>query len=200
MSGPQTRLTKIQIAPDRSKRGSCWRPNCGVTPAPLRFGSTIWPCSTILRFMTWMQDTYGLKRPEYVVLVFLGTCRRGQRARYLAHVRLPKEYAEPRNQTAGADGPDRSTHKAPEVGGGRPCICQKRAGRLSTKRRPVFEAQENRMLKALSDGERQILSELMSKVVTCSAGLVREIRRATLDEMHRRGMSNESCRNELARR
>jgi hypothetical protein len=31
--------------------------------------------------------------------------------------------------------------------------------------RPVFEAQENRMLEALSDGERQILSELMSKVV-----------------------------------
>ena len=31
--------------------------------------------------------------------------------------------------------------------------------------RPVFEAQENRMLEVLSDGERQMLSELMSKVV-----------------------------------
>ena len=49
---------------------------------------------------------------------------------------------------------------------------RRQALRLSTKgwsmineTRPVFEAQENRMLEALSDGERQILSELMSKVV-----------------------------------
>ena len=55
--------------------------------------------------------------------------------------------------------------KAP--GGGR-----KQALHLSNKgwslfnaTRPAFEAQEQRMLAALSDGERQMLSELMSKVV-----------------------------------
>lgn len=31
--------------------------------------------------------------------------------------------------------------------------------------RPIFAAQEDRMLNVLTDGERQILSELMSKLV-----------------------------------
>ncbi|MFC6637444.1 hypothetical protein [Sulfitobacter sediminilitoris] len=36
---------------------------------------------------------------------------------------------------------------------------------LFNETRPAFEAQEKKMLKVLSDGERQMLFELMSKVV-----------------------------------
>ena len=72
--------------------------------------------------------------------------------------------------------------KAP--GGGR-----KQALHLSEKgwalihqTRPVFTAQENRMLKGLSNGERQMLSELMSKVVLTAQDWANELPSEAMSE------------------
>ena len=100
---------------------------------------------------SWIQDTYGLKRPEYVVLYSLAIANGGS--------------ARDVSNTSGFMGLIEARSKAP--GGGR-----KQALRLSEKGMalfhetlPAFEAQEKRMLKTLTEGERQMLSELMSKVV-----------------------------------
>ncbi|MCP5037176.1 MAG: winged helix-turn-helix transcriptional regulator [Rhodobacteraceae bacterium] len=114
---------------------------------------------------SWIQDTLGLKRPEYVVLYSLALADGGSARDISRTSGFPKNTlsrAINRLELMGLIG---ARTRAP--GGGR-----KQALHLSEKgwalihqTRPVFEAQEKRMLRTLSDGERQMLSELMSKVV-----------------------------------
>ena len=113
----------------------------------------------------WIQNDYGLLRPEYVVLYSLALVEGGS-ARDISHTSgFPKNTLSRAIKRLELMEMIEARDKVP--GGGR-----RQALRLSAKgwsiideTRPVFEAQENRMLEALSDGERQILSELMSKVV-----------------------------------
>jgi len=114
---------------------------------------------------SWIQDTYGLKRPEYVVLYSLAIANGGS-ARDVSNTSgFPKNTLSRAIKRLELMGLIEARSKAP--GGGR-----KQALRLSEKGMalfretlPAFEAQEKRMLKTLTEGERQMLSELMSKVV-----------------------------------
>lgn len=113
----------------------------------------------------WIQSSYGLKRPEYVVLYSLALVEGGSARDISRTSGFPKNTLSRAIKRLELMGLIEARSKAP--GGGR-----KQALRLSAKgwsmineTRPVFEAQENRMLEVLSDGERQMLSELMSKVV-----------------------------------
>lgn len=113
----------------------------------------------------WIQSTYGLKRPEYVVLYSLALVDGGSARDISRTSGFPKNTLSRAIKRLELMGLIEARSKAP--GGGR-----RQALRLSAKgwsmineTRPVFEAQENRMLDMLSDGERQMLSELMSKVV-----------------------------------
>ena len=113
----------------------------------------------------WIQNDYGLLRPEYVVLYSLALVDGGS-ARDISHTSgFPKNTLSRAIKRLELMGLIEARNKVPGSG-------RRQALRLSAKgwsiideTRPVFEAQENRMLEALSDGERQILSELMSKVV-----------------------------------
>ena len=113
----------------------------------------------------WIQNDYGLLRPEYVVLYSLALVEGGS-ARDISHTSgFPKNTLSRAIKRLELMGLIEARNKVPGSG-------RRQALRLSAKgwsiideTRPVFEAQENRMLEALSDGERQILSELMSKVV-----------------------------------
>ena len=114
---------------------------------------------------SWIQDTYGLKRPEYVVLYSLALADGGSARDVSRTSGFPKNTLSRAIKRLELMGLIEARSKAP--GGGR-----KQALRLSeegwalfNETRPAFEAQEKRMLKALSQGERQMLSELMSKVV-----------------------------------
>ncbi|MFK7765261.1 MAG: MarR family winged helix-turn-helix transcriptional regulator [Roseobacter sp.] len=118
----------------------------------------------------WIQCTYGLKRPEYVVLYSLALVDGGSARDISRTSGFPKNTLSRAIKRLELMELIEARSKAP--GGGR-----KQALRLSEKgwsmiheTRPVFEAQENRMLDVLSDGERQILSELMSKVVIAAQG------------------------------
>jgi DNA-binding MarR family transcriptional regulator len=113
----------------------------------------------------WVQDTYGLKRPEYVVIYSLALAEGGSASDISRTSGFPKNTLSRAVKRLELMGMIEARVRAP--GGGR-----KQALQLSQKglslfnaTRPVFEAQEQRMLKALSDGERQMLSELMTKVV-----------------------------------
>lgn len=114
---------------------------------------------------SWIQDTYGLKRPEYVVLYSLALADGGS-ARDVSNTSgFPKNTLSRAIKRLELMGLIDARVKAP--GGGR-----KQALHLSDKgwaliheTRPTFEAQEKHMLKTLSEGERHMLFELMSKVV-----------------------------------
>ncbi|AGI70234.1 putative transcriptional regulator (plasmid) [Octadecabacter antarcticus 307] len=113
----------------------------------------------------WVQDTYGLKRPEYVVIYSLALAEGGSASDISRTSGFPKNTLSRAVKRLELMGMIEARVQTP--GGGR-----KQALQLSQKglslfnvTRPVFEAQEQRMLKALSDGERQMLSELMTKVV-----------------------------------
>lgn len=113
----------------------------------------------------WIQSTYGLKRPEYVVLYSLALADGGS-ARDISHTSgFPKNTLSRAIKRLELMGLIEARDKAP--GGGR-----RQALHLSAKgwamieeTKPVFQAQEERMLNVLSAGERQMVSELMSKVV-----------------------------------
>jgi DNA-binding MarR family transcriptional regulator len=114
---------------------------------------------------SWIQDTFGLKRPEYVVLYSLALADGGSARDVSRTSGFPKNTLSRAIKRLELMGLIEARTKAP--GGGR-----KQALHLSEKgwalihlTRPVFEEQEKQMLKVLSDGERQMLSELMSKVV-----------------------------------
>ena len=106
-----------------------------------------------------------MKRPEYVVLYSLAIANGGS-ARDVSNTSgFPKNTLSRAIKRLELMGLIEARSKAP--GGGR-----KQALRLSEKGMalfretlPAFEAQEKRMLKTLTEGERQMLSELMSKVV-----------------------------------
>lgn len=113
----------------------------------------------------WVSDHYGLKRPEYVVLYSLALADGGSARDVSRTSGFPKNTLSRAINRLEMMGLIKARSKAP---GGR----RKQALHLSDKgwalfheTRPAFEAQEQRMLKALSQGERQMLFELMSKVV-----------------------------------
>ena len=132
----------------------------------------------------WIQNTHGLLRPEYVVLYSLALVEGGSARDISRTSGFPKNTLSRAIKRLELMGLIEARSKVP--GNGR-----RQALRLSTKgwsmineTRPVFEAQENRMLEALSDGERQILSELMSKVVIAAQDWSGDLPScATLDEI-----------------
>ncbi|MEM6635759.1 MAG: MarR family transcriptional regulator [Pseudomonadota bacterium] len=112
-----------------------------------------------------VSDQYGLSRPEYVVLYSLALANGGSARDVSRTSGFPKNTLSRAIKRLEKLGLIKTRSKAP---GGR----RKQALHLSDKgwalfneTLPAFEAQEKRMLKSLSLGERQILFELLSKVV-----------------------------------
>lgn len=165
MTGPQTACDQ-----DFGKQASEQSPDMleaklWDNPCPFTFRINYLALLYNTPLYAWIQDTYGLKRPEYVVLYSLALADGGS-ARDISNTSgFPKNTLSRAIKRLELMGLIEGRSKAP--GGGR-----KQALRLSEKgwalineTRPAFQAQEKRMLKTLSDGERQMLFELMSKVV-----------------------------------
>lgn len=114
---------------------------------------------------SWIQDVYGLKRPEYVVLYSLGLTDGGSARDISETSGFPKNTLSRAIKRLELMDLIESRDKAP---GGRrtQALHLSPKGRaLFDETRPAFEAQERRMLTTLTRGERQMLFELMSKVV-----------------------------------
>ena len=165
MLGPQ-----IAHDPERFRRENGTNPDMlqaklWANPCPFTFRINYLALLYNTPLYDWVQNAYGLLRPEYVVLYSLALVEGGSARDISRTSGFPKNTLSRAIKRLELMGLIETRNKVP--GGGR-----RQALRLSAKgwsmineTRPVFEAQENRMLEALSDGERQILSELMSKVV-----------------------------------
>ncbi|MHA3916182.1 MarR family winged helix-turn-helix transcriptional regulator [Halovulum sp. GXIMD14793] len=114
---------------------------------------------------SWIQDTYGLKRPEYVVLYSLGVADGGSARDISVTSGFPKNTLSRAIKRLELMGLIEARAKAPGGGRTQALWLSEKGWDLIYKTRPTFEAHEKRMLNALSEGERQMLFELMSKVV-----------------------------------
>lgn len=114
---------------------------------------------------SWIQNTYGLKRPEYVVLYSLALADGGSARDVSRTSGFPKNTLSRAISQLELMGLIDARTKAPGGGRKQALHLSKKGWALFEQTGPAFEAQEKRMLKTLSDGERQMLLELMSKVV-----------------------------------
>lgn len=113
----------------------------------------------------WIRDEFGLSRPEYVVLYSLALADGGSARDVSRTSGFPKNTLSRAINRLELMGLITARDKAPG-GGRRQALHLSDKGRaLFDQTRPAFEAQEERMLTALSVAERQMLLELMSKVV-----------------------------------
>ncbi len=169
MSGPQTAYDedfgKPDLAEDTEGGPDMLNAKLWENPCPFTFRINYLALLYNTPLYSWVQDTYGLKRPEYVVLYSLALADGGSARDISRTSGFPKNTLSRAVKRLELMGLIDARIKAP--GGGR-----KQALHLSEKgwtlfheTRPAFEALEKRMLTALSDGERQMLFELMSKVV-----------------------------------
>jgi DNA-binding MarR family transcriptional regulator len=114
---------------------------------------------------SWIQDTFGLKRPEYVVLYSLALADGGSARDVTRTSGFPKNTLSRAIKRLELMGLIKARTKAPGGGRKQALHLSEKGWALIQQTRPVFEDQERQMLEVLSDGERQMLSELMSKVV-----------------------------------
>lgn len=114
---------------------------------------------------SWVQDTYGLKRPEYVVLYSLALADGGSARDISRTSGFPKNTLSRAIKRLELMGLINARAKAPGGGRKQALHLSQKGWSLFNETRPAFEAMEKRMLKTLSDGERQMLFELLSKVV-----------------------------------
>lgn len=136
-----------------------------ANPCPLTFRINYLALLYNTPLYDWVGERYGLKRPEYVVLYSLALANGGSARDVSRTSGFPKNTLSRAIKRLEKLDLINTREKPP---GGR----RKQALHLSDKgwalfheTRPAFEAQEKRMLKALSPGERQMLFELLSKVV-----------------------------------
>lgn len=165
MSGPQTACDEDFGKQDTGPTSDMLDAKLWGNPCPFTFRINYLALLYNTPLYSWIQEAYGLKRPEYVVLYSLALAD-GSSARDVSRTSgFPKNTLSRAIRRLELMGLIEARSKAP--GGGR-----KQALHLSEKgwalfraTRPAFESQEKRMLTALSDGERQMLFELLSKVV-----------------------------------
>lgn len=113
----------------------------------------------------WVQDTYGLKRHEYVVIYSLGLADGGSARDVSRTSGFPKNTLSRAVKRLELMGLIEERTKAPGGGRRQALHLSEKGWKLFNESVPAFEALEKQMLTPLSDGERQILFELMSKVV-----------------------------------
>lgn len=113
----------------------------------------------------WVNDEYGLKRPEYVVMYSLALAD-GSSARDISGTSgFPKNTLSRAIKLLEVSGLIEKRAKTPSPGRRQALHLSKKGWEIINQTRPAFEEQEKRMLKILTDGERQMLFELLSKVV-----------------------------------
>ncbi|MBR9862542.1 MAG: winged helix-turn-helix transcriptional regulator [Rhodobacteraceae bacterium] len=114
---------------------------------------------------SWIQDTYGLKRHEYVVIYSLALANGGSARDISRTSGFPKNTLSRAVKRLELMGLLEERSKAPGGGRRQALRLSEKGWKLFNETVPVFESYEERMLTPLSKGERQILFELMSKVV-----------------------------------
>ena len=113
----------------------------------------------------WIENQYGLKRPEYVVLYSLALTNGGNACDISKTSGFPKNTLSRAIKVLESNGYLNKRSKKPGSGRRQALYLSEEGWKLIKETIGIFEKQEKRMLKNLSSGERQILFELLSKVV-----------------------------------
>ena len=165
MSGPQTACDEDFGNPATADAPNMLEAKLWANPCPFSFRLNYLALLYNTPLYGWISDEYGLKRPEYVVLYSLALADGGS-ARDVSHTSgFPRNTLSRAIKRLERMGLIQTRDKAPG-GQRRQALHLSDAGwALFNETRPAFEAQEERMLKGLTEGERQMLFELMSKVV-----------------------------------
>lgn len=165
MSGPQTACDQDFGTTGAGQGPDMLDAKLWENPCPFTFRINYLALLYNTPLYTWVQDTYGLKRPEYVVLYSLALADGGSARDISRTSGFPKNTLSRAINRLELMGLIEARDKAPGGGRRQALHLSKKGWTLFEETRPAFEAQEKRMLTALSEGERQMLSELMSKVV-----------------------------------
>ncbi|MFK7753220.1 MAG: MarR family winged helix-turn-helix transcriptional regulator [Sedimentitalea sp.] len=165
MSDPQITIAQDFSIPDKNQAPDMLTAKLWDNPCPFTFRINYLALLYNGPLYTWVQDSYGLKRPEYVVLYSLALADGGSARDISRTSGFPKNTLSRAIKRLELMGLIDARAKAPGGGRKQALHLSQKGWALFNETRPAFEAQEKRMLKALSDGERQMLFELMSKVV-----------------------------------
>ena len=165
MSGPQTAFDQDFGKDEIADASDMLTAKLWENPCPFTFRINYLALLYNTPLYSWVQDTYGLKRPEYVVLYSLALADGGSARDVSRTSGFPKNTLSRAIKRLELMGLIEERAKAPGGGRMQALHLSQKGWRLIEETRPTFEAQEERMLQALSDGERQMLFELMSKVV-----------------------------------
>lgn len=171
-------MSDPQMAGDENLGTGQTDPRMAPEPAPDMLDAKLWgnPCPFTFRvnylallyntpLYAWVHDTYGLKRPEYVVLYSLALADGGSARDISQTSGFPKNTLSRAIRRLELMGLIEARDKAPSGSRTQALHLSDKGWQLFHATRPAFEAQERRMLTSLSDGERQMLFELLSKVV-----------------------------------
>lgn len=165
MSGPQTACDQDFGTEEAGQAPDMLHAKLWENPCPFTFRVNYLALLYNTPLYSWVQDTYGLKRPEYVVLYSLALVDGGSARDVSRTSGFPKNTLSRAIKRLELMGLIEPRAKAPGGGRQQTLRLSDKGWNLIHETRPTFEAQEDRMLRALSNGERQMLFELLSKVV-----------------------------------
>ena len=165
MSGPQTACDEDFGRLDQGEAPDMLEAKLWANPCPFTFRINYLALLYNTPLYSWISDKFGLKRPEYVVLYSLALANGGSARDVSRTSGFPKNTLSRAIHRLEMMGLIKERSKAPGGGRKQALHLSEKGWALFNETKPAFEAQEKRMLKALSQGERQMLFELMSKVV-----------------------------------
>ena len=181
MSGPQISYDQKSSKQDTGPNPDMLNAKLWDNPCPFTFRVNYLALLYNTPLYSWIQDAFGLKRPEYVVLYSLALAD-GSSARDVSRTSgFPKNTLSRAVKRLELMGLIKARTKAPGGGRKQALHLSEKGWTLINQTRPTFEAQEKKMLRVLSDGERQILSELMSKVVLAAQDWAGEVPPKTMN-------------------
>lgn len=165
MSDPQTARDEIRGTIKADSGPDMLDAKLWDNPCPFTFRINYLALLYNTTLYSWVYDTYGLKRPEYVVLYSLALVDSGSARDISRTSGFPKNTLSRAIKRLELMGLIDARAKAPSGSRTQALHLSEKGWALIHETRPAFEAQEQRMLTSLSDGERQMLFELLSKVV-----------------------------------
>lgn len=168
MSGPQTACDQEFGKHEKGANPDMLEAKLWNNPCPFSFRFNYLALLYNSPLYDWIQNAYGLKRPEYVVLYSLALADGGSARDISRTSGFPKNTLSRAVQRLELMGLIEARSKAPGGGRRQALHLSEKGWALIEETRPVFQAQEERMLNVLSAGERQMVSELMSKVVVAA--------------------------------
>ncbi len=165
MSGTQTAFEQEFNNSQTDRSSNMLETKLWDNPCPFTFRINYLALLYNTPLYSWVQDAYGLKRPEYVVLYSLALADGGSARDISRTSGFPKNTLSRAIKWLELMGLINARVTAPGGGRKQALHLSEKGWALFNETRPTFEAMEKQMLKVLSDGERQMLFELMSKVV-----------------------------------